>query len=158
MADIISDGMTKVVWCTTIADASAPTEAEVLAGTALESWITPDGLDRSTEESRIDVSSLASVQDQEVAGRRKETVILTMKNQGVSNAPYSTFASYPAGYLVIRTGVDSTTAAAAAQVVDVYTVKAGTRQHVAPAPNEVLKFRVEFYSTAPMEQSVAIAA
>lgn len=158
MADIISDGMTKIIWMTTCADASAPTVAELGAGTALESFVTPDGLDQSTEEARVDVSSIASTQDQEVAGRRKETVILTFKNQGDANAPYVTFADYPAGYIAIRQGVASTTAVAASQLFDVYTVKAGARQRIAPAPNEVLKFRVEFYSTAPLEYSAVVAA
>lgn len=158
MADIISDGKTVVIWCTTIADVSAPTVAELAAGTHLETFITPDGLDRTTEEARVDVSSLASRQDQEVAGRRKETVALTMKFQGASAVPYSTFADYPAGYIVIRTGLDTDDAIAAADVVDVYTVSAGARKQIKPAPNEVLKFSVDFYSTAPLEYSAVVAA
>lgn len=162
MAYTLADGMTKVIWLTSCANTAAPTAAEVAAGTALETYITPDGLDVSTEESRVDVGNLASVQDTEVAGRRKESINLTMHNLGMDAAPFSTFAPtagvYPSGFLVIRYGVAATTATAADDVVDVYTVTAGTRQRISPAANDVLKFSVRFYSTAQMAEAVDIVA
>lgn len=158
MAYTLADGMTKVTWCTTIASTAAPTATELNAGTDLQTYVVPDGLDVNTEETRIDVGNLGSRQDEEVAGRRKENLSLTMNNLGMGSAPFSTFAAYPSGYIVIRYGVLSTTAYAADDVVDVYTVTAGTRQRIKPAANDTLKFKVDFYSSAAMADAVDVVA
>ena len=44
MSDLINDGMTKVVWVSSIANINAPTVAELNAGADYTPRITPDGL------------------------------------------------------------------------------------------------------------------
>lgn len=157
MADILADGMTKVSWCTTISNTSAPTAAELTAGVALESFITPDGYGMSTTTDAVDVGSLASTQDAELPGRRKDSGSLTFKHQGDAAAPFSTFAARPAGFLVTRFGVAATTAFAAAQKVDVFPATAGDRLRMPSAKNEVLKFQVPIMVTGTAQVSVTVA-
>jgi type V secretory pathway adhesin AidA len=157
MADIISDGMTKVGWVTTISNTAAPTAVEVNAGVDLETFLTPDGLGVSTSTDAVDAASLASTQDQEIPGRRKDSITLTFKDQGEAAAPFTTFASRPAGFLVVRRGVASTTDWTAAQKVHVYPVTAGDRQPQPSAKNEVLKLVVPLFVTGPVQASVALA-
>jgi hypothetical protein len=157
MADIISDGMTKVSWVTTISNAAAPTAAELTAGVSLEALLTPDGLGISTSTDAVDASSLASTQDAEIPGRRKDSGNLTFKDQGEAAAPFTTFASRPAGYLVVRRGIAAATAWTAAQKVHVYPAQAGDRQPQPSAKNEVLKLVVPLFITGTVQASVAVA-
>ena len=157
MADIISDGMTKVSWVTTISNTAAPTTAELNAGVALESYITPDGLGISTGTDSVDTGALNSTQNTQVPGRRSDDITLTFKDQGRANAPYTTFASRPTGYLVVRRGVASTTAWASSQKVTVYPGTAGDRQDVPTAPNEVLKFAVPIMVSGTVNDAATTA-
>lgn len=157
MADILGDGMIKVGWVTTISNTAAPTATEVTAGVDLETFIVPDGLDIATSTDAVDASSIASNQYQEIPGRRKDGITLTFKSQGDAAAPFTTFASRPSGYLVVRYGVAPTTDWTAAQKVDIYPCTAGDRLRVSPAANEMLKFQVPLFVTAPAIPSVALS-
>lgn len=157
MADLISDGLTKVTWMLTCSSTSAPTAAEAAAGVSLEALITPDGLDISRTLAMVDTGSLASTQDSEVPGRKKDSINLTMKHQGDAAAPWTTFASRPAGFLLVRYGIASTTAWTAAQKVDVYPCQAGDRQRVKSAPNEVLKIAVPLAVSGVVVDSATMA-
>jgi len=145
MADIISDGMTKVSWVTTITSVTAPTAVELNAGIALESFITPDGLNITPTQDMVDTSSLASTQDSEVPGRYKETGELVFKQQGYAGPPWKTFDDTtpgvrPAGFLVTRIGKPAASVFAAADVVTIRSVKVGRRNELPATKNEVVKF------------------
>lgn len=156
MADIVNDGMTKVSFVATISDTAAPTVAELNAGTALESFLTPDGLGMDFGNDSVDVTALSSTYNAELPGRQTVSTELTLKHQGDTAAPFSTFASKPEGYIVVRRNLAATTAWTAAQVAEVYPVQIGTRRRQAPAANEVLKFTVQaFHTSAPVAATVA---
>jgi hypothetical protein len=110
----------------------------------------------STATDAVDAGSLASTQDAEIPGRRKDSGSLTFKHQGDALPPFSTFASRPSGYLVVRYGVASTTAFAAAQKVDVFPATAGDRQRMPSAKNEMLKFQVPIMVTGTAQVSVTV--
>lgn len=148
MADIIADGMVKVGWVTTLSSTTSPTAVQITAGVDLESLLTPDGLGIELGDEAVDNSALNSTFSTEKAGRGTVAITLTFKDQGVAAVPWTTFASRPVGFLVVRTGVDATTDWAASQRVDVYSVKAGDRNPIAPAANEVAKFSVQLFSSA----------
>lgn len=156
MADIISDGMTKVTWMLTCSTTSSPTTAQLNAGVSLENYITPDGLNITVETAAVDTGDIASTQDSEIPGRRKDSITLTFKSQGHSAVPWTTFASRPDGFLVVRRSVATTTAWTAGQVVAVYPCRAGDRQDIAPAPNEVEKFSVGMFVTDVVEDSAVV--
>jgi hypothetical protein len=155
MADIISDGMVKVGWVTTLSSLTSPTQVQVTAGVDLESFLTPDGLGIELGDESVDVSALNSTFSAAKAGRGTVQIELTFKDQGVAAAPWTTFASRPLGYLVVRTGVAATTDWTAAQKIDIYTCQAGDRKLLAPAANEVAKFSVQLFSTT--DPAVAVA-
>jgi len=156
MADIVSDGMTKVAFVTTIAAPAAPTAAEMAAGEDLEGFLTPDGLGMDFGNDSVDVTALSSTYNAELPGRQTVSTELTFKHQGDAVAPFSTFAGKPEGYIVVRRNVDATDAWAENDVIEVYPVQIGTRRRMAPAANEVLKFTVQaFHTSAPVAGVVA---
>jgi hypothetical protein len=157
MADIISDGNVKVSWVTTISNTAAPTTSELNAGVALESFITPDGLKIDTSTDAIDNSALNSTQSTQMAGRRSDSIELTMKNQGQSAAPWTTFASKPSGYVVIRRSIATTTAYASGQKLQVFPAQAGDRNFQSPAANDLEKFSVKFFITGAVVDASSIA-
>lgn len=157
MPDIIGDGNVRISWVTTISNTSAPTTAELNAGVALESFITPDGWNVSTSEAEVDNSALNSTDDTRLPGRRADDIEVTFKHQGDSAAPWTTFASKPSGYLVERTSIAGTTAWTAAQKVRVFTVQAGNRSKAPRTPNEVEKFSVKFYKSAAVVDQGTVA-
>ena len=157
MPDIIGDGNVRISWVTTIANTSAPTVAELNAGTDLTSWITPDGWNVTTSEAEVDNSALNSTDDTRLPGRRQDDIEVTFKHQGDSAAPWTTFASKPSGYLVERTSVAGSTAWTASQKVRVFVVQAGNRNKSARTPNEVEKFSVKFYKSAAVVDQGTVA-
>ena len=144
--DLMTDGMTKVAWVTSIANLSAPTAAECNGGFDWTFRITPDGLKTDPQTADVDNSSLGSTFDTTDVGRTGYTVEVTFKRgtTPTEDQPYTTLTKKTAGYLVIRRNADCTTAFATGDLVEVYPVKAGEGQNVAPAKNEVAKFMVPF--------------
>lgn len=156
MADIVSDGMTKVAFVTTIAAPAAPTAAEMAAGEDLEGFLTPDGLGMDFGNDSVDVTALSSTYNAELPGRLTLSTELTFKHQGDTVAPFSTFAGKPEGYIVVRRNVDATDAWAENDVIETYPVQIGIRRRMAPAANELLKFTVQaFHTSAPVAGVVA---
>ncbi|RRQ81563.1 hypothetical protein [Streptomyces griseofuscus] len=142
MADLISDGNTKVAFATSISNINAPTAAELTAATDWTQRLTPDGLKTDPSTADVDTSSLASTFTTNQPGRRSYTVELTFKRGSTptDDNPYTTLTYGATGYLVVRRGVAYTTAFATGDRVEVYPVAAGEPQNVAPAANEVSKF------------------
>lgn len=147
MSDRIVDGFITVWWVTTLSSTTSPTAAQITAGVNLTSYITKDGLDVSPDQDTIDTTSLNSLTETEDLGMAKVDMSLTMKRQSTDTA-WTTFASNPSGYLVIRRGVANSTAATAAQKVEVYTARASNRIPLKPAKNEVEKFQVKLVNQA----------
>lgn len=157
MADIVADGKTRLSWVTTISNTAAPTTSELNAGVALETYVTPDGLQLDTKTDAVDNTAINSTQNTSLAGRRNDDVSLTMKLQGQAAAPWTTFASKPSGYLVVRRSVDSATAWTASQKVQVYPCQAADRALISPAANEVEKFSVSFFINGPVQDAATVA-
>ncbi len=157
MADILVDGNIKIWWANAIASTAAPTVAELTAAVALETFVTPDGLDIQVTTDAVDVGSIASTQDQEIPGRRKDAITLTFKQQGQDVPPWTTFSLRPDGFLVVRRDVPTGTAATAAQKVQVYPARAGDCQQIKGAKNEASKFSVPLFVTGPVQDRATVA-
>lgn len=150
MADLISDGMTRATWLTSLASTTSPSAAAVEAGVDLEAVLTPDGLAIELGDDEVDTSALNSTFSATAAGRGTVSIELTLKQQGRTAAPWTTFhaSPRPSGYLVVRRGLPVATSYAASQHVEVYPVKAGDVKPLPPAPNEVAKFAVQLFPSA----------
>ncbi len=157
MADIISDGMIKVGWVTTLSSLTSPTAVQITAGVDLESFLTQDGFSVDPSTAKVDTSALNSTFSTERIGRGSATIELTFKHQGLANPPWTTFASRPTGFLVIRYGVTVATDWTAAQRVDVWSVACGDRHDVPAAANEVAKFMVQLTPTAAPSIAATVA-
>lgn len=142
MADLISDGKTRVAWLSTVANINAPTTSELDAGADYTKRITPDGLKLDPSTADVDTSSLASTFDTKTVGRIGFDVELTFKrgDNPTDDAPYSTLKYGVSGYLVVRRGVAYDTAWTTGQKVEVYPITCGEPQNSSPAANEVMKF------------------
>lgn len=153
MADLISDGKTRVVWMATCANINAPTVAELNAGADYTKRITPDGLKLDPTTADVDTSSLASKFDTKTVGRVGFDTELTFKrgDNPTDDAPYATLKYGVSGFLAVRRGVDFATAWTVGQKAEVYPAVCGEPANNSPAANEVMKF------TCPMRVTDAPA-
>lgn len=160
MADLISDGMTRVAWASTLANIHAPTVAELSASMDLTPRLTPDGLQTNPTTADVDTGSLASVTDTNEVGRVSFDNMLTYKRGTTpqEDAPYSTLVYGVHGYLVVRRGIAYTTDWAVGQQVEVYPSVCGERVNVAPAKNEVSKVQSPLKLTAQQDSNALVAA
>lgn len=142
MADLISDGKTRVAWLATVANINAPAVAELTAGADYTARITPDGLKLDPSTADVDTSSLASTFDTKTAGRIGFDVELTFKrgDNPADDAPYTTLKYGVSGFLAVRRGVPYSTAWTTGQKVEIYPITCGEPQNSSPAANEVMKF------------------
>lgn len=142
MADLISDGNTKVAWVSSIASITAPTAAELNAGNDWTTRLTPDGLKTDPTTASVDTSSLGSTFDTAQTGRRSYAVELTVKRGTTApeDLPYATLLYGTTGFLVVRRGTSFTTNFTTGDKVEVYPVVCAEPGNVAPTANSVMKF------------------
>lgn len=144
MADIISDGKTKVYLVPSVANIAAPTTGELNAGTSIEGIMTPDGLvgfEPTTAD--VDNSALNSTFDTLLPGRASfsGTLVRLKKQQGV-DAVYNAYPRDTVVYVAIRRGTLSTVGWASGDKVEVYPAQTGERRNLAPASNEIQKWEM----------------
>ncbi|MEV7599864.1 hypothetical protein AB0O91_21020 [Kitasatospora sp. NPDC089797] len=144
MADLISDGNTKVAWASSVANVQSPTAAELTAALDWTTRITPDGLKTDPTTADVDTSSLASTFETKVPGRKSYSAEITCKRGSTpaDDQPYATLTYGTTGYLIVRRGLPFQTAFGTGQQVEVYPVACGEPQNIAPTANEILKFQV----------------
>lgn len=143
MGDLVSDGMTKVSWVTSLTNPAAPAAPELNAGSDWTPRVTPDGLKTDPTTADVDNSSLASKFTTADVGRTAYDCSLTLKRGTLGTSddqPYGTLLKGAIGFLCVRRGVPYATNYATGDQVEIYPVKAGERQNIAPAPNELNKF------------------
>jgi hypothetical protein len=150
VADITSDGKTRVYWVTSISNQNAPTTTELNAGMDLTSTLTADGLSGfQPDTADVDTSSLASTFTSNVNGRTSfSNTQLQLKKQTSTDTIFTTLVRDTAGYLVIRRSVAQATAWTTAQGVEVYPVVCEEVARVDPAPNTVERYIIGLKVTA----------
>lgn len=157
MAVIIIDGRVKVTFCTAISNIAAPTTTELNAGTALQSYITPDGLDIAASTGKVDVSNLGSTFTTTKAGRRSFDSSIKFHHESGTDVPYNLFPYNTDGYLVVRRGVLATTAWTAADKVEVYPINTGEPMQEKPAPDGTWDFTVPMFVSADPNTRAVVA-
>lgn len=158
---VAADGNVRIFWVTTIT-LSAPTVAQLTAGTELSYYLTPDGFSPTTDEQEITDDRLADTQTYENRGRHRF---------GLGNIRYVTNPAAPthdvaavtlvdnvAGYMVVRWGMDADTAWAADQLVDIFPVRMGFQNPQPPEANSVLHITQRAFVTGAVLQRVEVAA
>jgi hypothetical protein len=147
MSVVIIDGRVAVAFCTSVATLTAPTVAEINAGTRLETFITPTGLNITPTTGAVDVSNLGSKANAERAGRVKYALKMTFHHDGGTDTAWNLFPYRTNGFVVVRRGIDRTVAFATTQQAEVYAVETGEPDQVDPAPSGVWDFNVDFFLT-----------
>lgn len=162
MADMLSDGNVKVSFVPAVANIGAPTVTELTAAGAvdLECRITADGLDVSADEDTIDNSKLCDVENYEEPGRIKHSIELTITRADIeeTDTPYETIKRGTKGFLAIRYGIPHDTAYAAAQDIQIYTIRAGAQRYVKPEANSTVRYQQKMFVNGPSELDAVVAA
>lgn len=155
-------GEGRVDFVPTIADPSAPTVAELAAGTPLTGQLTGDGIPNiPLEGSTIDISDGASKFNKTAPGTfggQQIEMMLYRDSETGSETAYTALPRDTAGFIVIRRYGGSTTAFAAADVVEVAQGTVITRENQKPARNEPEKYRVQFTIEAEPQQDAVVVA
>lgn len=157
MAVVIIDGRVRVTFATAIANIAAPTVSELNAGTALEGYMTPDGLDISVATSAVDVSNLASTVSAERAGRRKPSIMLKFHHDDVSDVGWNLLPYRTNGFLAVRLGIDRATAYASTQRIKVYAIETGEPSDDPVKPDGTWDFSVQTFTPSDFNQRAVIA-
>jgi hypothetical protein len=137
VADLITDGFTRVAWVTTISNAAAPTTTELNAGILLHDTMTADGLSGfNPETADVPTSKFSSTFDTNRPGRVSYSgTMLRFCKQDGTDTIFNTLAYGTSGFIVIRRSLAASTAWTAAQKVEVYPATAGERRKLDPEPN-----------------------
>lgn len=136
-ADYGFDGMIKVAFVPTLTTPSAPTVAQLTAGTPLDGRLTPDGLTIGSETASVDTSKLNSTGNSEIIGRDTFTVSVkyVRGDQTDATAVQTALVRGAQGYLVVRRDKLATVAWTVADKVEVYPVQCKRPSPDSPAPN-----------------------
>jgi hypothetical protein len=157
MSAIIIDGRVRVTWSAALGNVAAPTVAELNAGTALEQFIQPDGLDVGMDTGGVDTSNLGSTFTTMRAGRKKPSVTIGFHHDGPTDTPYNLLPYRTAGFIIIRRGVDRTTAWTVGDKVEVYPVETGEAVQVKPGPDSTWDFTSPMFVMADPNTRAVVA-
>ena len=146
MARITPDGNTKVHIVPTIASVTAPTVAEIAAGTELTPFLTPAGLDTPDEGQEADSSDLSSARDKSVPSTIGGQPQGEFYRDDAADDAWDAMPRLTTGFLVIArfggTGTDN--AIIATDTVEVWPVRVSNRNNVRIARGETLRFATNF--------------
>lgn len=159
MADITSDGKTRVAWVPSISNIGSPTTTELNAGMLLQSTMTADGLNGFRPETAdVDTSALDSTFSTMVNGRTSFSgTLLRLKRQSGTDTIFTTLVRDTAGYVVVRRSIASTTAWTSGQAVEVYPALCGEVARVDPEPNTVERYEIPIKITGSPSLRAAVA-
>lgn len=159
MADIITDGRTKVWLVPAISNIAAPTTTELNAGTSIEGLMTPDGLiGFEPDTADVDNSAINSTFDTKLPGRASfNNTAVRLKKQSGTDSVYNAYPRDTVVYVVIRRGTTSSTAWATNDKVEVYPAQTGETRNLAPAANEVQKYEIPMKITTTPNLRATVA-
>jgi hypothetical protein len=157
MAVVPIDGNVRVTFCSAITTTTAPTTTELNAGTALEGYITPDGLDIAPTTGQRDTSNLGSRQNTYKSGRKSFAIKVMFHHASGTDVPWNLLPYNTDGFLVVRRGVDATTAWATSDKVEVYPVNTGEPVETKPAPDGNWDFESPMFVSGDAETRAVVA-
>lgn len=155
MARIISNGEVKIWWVTTIADTTAPTVAEIGAGTDVTGFMS--SLDTPLDGNAVDSSDLSSAFNKTVAGKFGGNVNAQMYRDDTDDDAFILFPRNTTGFLVIRRFGGSDVAVGAGDEVDVWPLRVITRSDVPLDDESVQAFTANFAALDEPDIAVTVA-
>jgi hypothetical protein len=150
----------KVHWVPTISSVTAPTEAEIAAGTELTPFITPAGINLPDEGSEADASDLSSERDKSVPSTVGGNPEAECYRDDTTDTAWTTLTRGTSGYLVVARfgGSGTDNAIQATDEVEVWTVRVSSRNPVRVARGETQRFQSVFTVEADPEYSATVAS
>jgi hypothetical protein len=157
MARYTPDGLTSLWWVTTIANPSAPTAVEILAGVNLSGFLAAEGFDNGPSTNLVDAAGLADTVDLQAVGTYGFKPKVTLFRDDTTDTALNTLVYRAAGFWVLREKVAVATAIASSQKVDVYPATLQQPMKAAYTKNEMQKFSSEAALTAAPRFAVTVA-
>lgn len=157
MSVVIIDGRVRVSWLTACANILLPTTTELNAGTGLEGFITPDGLDIAITTGSVDTSNLGSTFTTMRAGRKKPAITLTFLHDSPTDTPFNLMVYRASGFLACRYGIDKATAWTTGDKVKVYPVEVAEPSETKPGVDATWGFSVDLFVTADPATRAVVA-
>lgn len=160
MADIVSDGFTRVSWVTTIASIAAPTTTELNAGILLHDIMTSDGFNGFQPDTAAVLTSKFSSQfDTNQPGRISFSgTLLRFCKQLSGDTIFTTlFPKGVAGFVVVRRSLLASSAYASTQPLEVLPAVTGQGRKLDPEPNSLERWESPMFFTATPNLQAAVA-
>lgn len=164
MSRFVSDENLQVHYVSSISNTSAPTAAEISGGTALTSFLLPDGLTRSQPGNTADTANVSSKYNSTIAGSYGASISATFYRDvasgggvGGTDTAWDTLPRGTTGYLVVAEfGGSNSGAIQANDEVEVWPIEVISRSMTDIARDKSRTFDVEFAVTsAPVDATVA---
>lgn len=151
------DTLIKVSWVLTIANTSAPTAAELNAGTDLSTFVAKDGINVTPSNNKVSTATITSLDDTETVGSRSWAASLHCFRRNTTDTAWNLWVYGTVGNLAIRRGTLYSTTWAAAQKAEIYP---STMFDPAPDPsagNTAVMFVGEFAISGPVVGKATVA-
>jgi hypothetical protein len=152
-----NDGKIRVQWVTTLSSITAPTAAQLNAGTNLSSFITKDGLTVPADQNNVDVAVLSDTFDAQVVGSFGGAIEITGVRDDTADTFWNLCVYGTVGWIVIRRGVSAASTFAATQKVEVYPVVMHQPVPAETAGNTMGMFTIQFPVTTQPELKATVA-
>ena len=160
MPRITPDTYTKIHIVNSISTQSAPTVAELAAGTEVTGFLTPAGLDTPEEGTDADISSIASARDFSVPATIGGDITGEFYRDDTSDDAWDAIPRLQITNLVISrfggTGTDN--AIIATDVVEVWPVRVSQRSNSRVTRGEALRFTSTFALSGDPDLAAVVAA
>jgi hypothetical protein len=157
MARQVSEGKTNVYWCTAIASKTAPTVAEITAGTAIVGFTTKDGIQVNINGNKVDSATLAETFDAQVVGSWGADVSLKLFRDNTADTAWNLAVYGANGFLVIDRFRNSGTLPSVGNKVEVWPAQMGQPAPGNTATNEVMTFELPFAITSIPSLTATVA-
>lgn len=145
----------------TIADVTAPTVAELDAGTLLQDAMTRDGLTTPDSGNTVDASDVSNLQNKTARGTRggdSLSITAHRDSDSASDGAWDTLSNDYDGYIVIRRFGGSSTAWASGDVVEVWPIEVISREMAAIATDQTQRFTSQCAVTDAVTYDATVAA
>lgn len=157
---VVHEGELYVAILPAVADISAPTAAEITAGTDLTPALTADGLTPNHTENVVSTDMLTGFIRQSIGteGIGFDLTSLYYLDSGTDNEVWDYFDERgKAGFLLVGR-VSAGTTPSTSDVVEVYPVESGRRKMMNSGANAHQKFTVKFVGTEDYDDAAVVAA
>ena len=158
MARYIGAGNTEVFYVATLTTPSAPTAAQINAGTDLTGFLTDGGASTPLDGSTVDIADMSSRFNKTQAGTfGGQTLTAEFFRDTSADTAYTTLPRDTVGYLVFsREGFATAGTAASGDKVDVWPITVISRNMADIARNEAAKFVAECAVTDVPDENVSV--